>query len=270
LIAITTLAGFCLARPTVPHGFPLLLLIHTLVGTMLVASGAGALNQYVEREFDALMRRTKRRPLAAGSIEPERALWFGVALSTLGIVDLAVAATFLASLLAGITLLSYLTLYTPLKRRTPLCTLVGAFSGAVPPLIGWAAASGGLSAGAWALYAIVFLWQFPHFMSIAWMYREDYERAGYLVLPLGDRRTTFMAWQSIVPALGLVPLSLAPMFLGLAGVAYGAGAMLFSMCFFGYAVALPIRPTNTAARRLLLASILYLTAAFALLLLDKY
>jgi protoheme IX farnesyltransferase len=267
LIAITTLAGFCLGRPA-SHAFPVGVLIHTLVGTMLVASGAGALNQYVERGFDALMRRTKRRPIAAGRVEPQQALVFGVVLAATGVVYLAAAVNLLASLLATLTLLSYLALYTPLKRQTSLCTLVGAFPGAVPPLIGWAAASGGLSAGAWALYGIVFLWQFPHFMSIAWMYREDYERAGYLVLPLGRRRTAFMAWQSVVPALVLLPASLTPLFCCHAGAAYATGALLFGVCFFYYAVALPVQRTNTAARRLLMASILYLTSLFSLLLLD--
>src|SRR5262249_18732222 len=150
-----------------------------LAGTLLVAGGTATLNQYVERKFDAQMRRTKRRPVAAGRIDPAQALWFGIALSVSGTIYLAAAVNLLASLLAVLTLLSYLLLYTPLKRKTPLCTLVGAIPGAVPPLIGWAAGSGGLSLEAWLLYALVFLWQFPHFMAIAWMYREDYEHAGY-------------------------------------------------------------------------------------------
>ena len=142
------------------------------------------------------MRRTARRPVASGGIEPSHALWFGVSLSLAGAVYLALAVNVLASLLAVVTLLSYLFLYTPLKRKTPLCTLVGAFPGAVPPLIGWAAARGRLDPEAWVLYAMVFLWQFPHFMAIAWMYREDYARAGYLVLPLDERRDRFVMWQS--------------------------------------------------------------------------
>ena len=269
LIAITTLAGFCLALPDASHGFPVLLLIHTLLGTMLVASGAAALNQYVERDFDALMRRTKRRPLAAGSMEPERALWFGVALSTVGIVDLAVAVNLLASLLAAVTLLSYLALYTPLKRKTPLCTLVGAFPGAVPPLIGWAAASGGLSVGAWALYGIVFLWQFPHFMAIAWMYREDYSQAGYLVLPKGDRRETFVFWQSFVVSLSLIPLSLIPAIAGESGLVYLAGALISGAIFCYYGARFAFCRSNAAARQLLSASIVYLPVVFILLMLDK-
>src|SRR6202521_2280968 len=188
LIVITTFAGFCLARPVMSYDFPLMLLMHTLAGTLLVASGAGALNQFMERRFDAQMRRTARRPLVSGSVTPVAVLWFGILLSSAGSVYLAIAVNALASLLAALALLSYLFLYTPLKRRTPLCTLVGAIPGAAPPLIGWAAARGRLDPAAWVLFAIVFLWQFPHFMSIAWMYREDYERARYLVLPTGKNR----------------------------------------------------------------------------------
>ncbi|HET7751283.1 MAG TPA: heme o synthase, partial [Terriglobales bacterium] len=181
LIAITTFAGFCLALPSQSRPFPFVLLINTLLGTLLVASGTATLNQYIERQFDAQMRRTARRPLPAGRLEASAALRFGIILACAGGLYLAMAVNLLASLLAALTLLSYLFLYTPLKRKTPLCTLVGAFPGAMPPLIGWAAASGRLSMEAWVLFAMLFLWQFPHFMAIAWMYREDYTRADYSV-----------------------------------------------------------------------------------------
>jgi len=269
LILITTAAGFCLALPAHLVAFPILLLVHTLVGTLLVASGTATLNQYVERRFDAQMRRTKRRPLAAGRIEPSRALWFGILLSVSGAVYLAAAVNLLASLLAVLTLLSYLLIYTPLKRKTPLCTLVGAFPGAAPPLIGWAAVSGTLSLEAWVLYGLVFLWQFPHFMAIAWMYREDYLRAGYLVLPHGERRNSLMQLQAVLPSFALIALSFAPMLLGKAGLFYTAGALFFSICFLYYGGQLAVRKTNDAARRLLLASILYLPAVFAFLVLDR-
>jgi len=265
LILITTAAGFCLAPSNHPGGFPVFLLVHTLAGTLLVASGTATLNQYVEREFDAQMRRTKRRPLASGRIEPSRALWFGITLSVSGAVYLATAVNLLASLLAVLTLLSYLLIYTPLKRKTPLCTLVGAIPGAAPPLIGWAAASGTLSAEAWVLYGIVFLWQFPHFMAIAWMYREDYLRAGYLVLPHTERRTSLMILQTMLPSFGLVALSFAPVLLGKASLFYAAVALFFSICFLYYGAQLAIRKTNAAARRLLLASIIYLPIVFALM-----
>jgi protoheme IX farnesyltransferase len=269
LILITTAAGFCLALPAHLVGFPILLLVHTLAGTLLVASGTATLNQYVERQFDAQMRRTKRRPLAAGRIEPVRALWFGIALSVSGAIYLGAAVNLLASLLAVLTLLSYLLTYTPLKRKTPLCTLAGAFPGAAPPLIGWAAASGTLSLEAWVLYGLVFLWQFPHFMAIAWMYREDYVRAGYLVLPHGERRNSLMRLQAVLPSFGLIALSFAPMLLGKAGLFYTAGALFFSLCFLYYGGQLAIRKTNDAARRLLLASIVYLPVLFVLLVLDR-
>src|SRR5437868_5628849 len=175
LIAIATFAGFYLACPRPLDDFPWLLLVNTLLGTLLVASGTGTLNQYIERRFDAQMRRTARRPLAAGRLKPSVVLWFGVTLSAAGCTYLAIAVNRLASVLAILTLLTYLLLYTPLKRRTPLCILVGAFPGAMPPLIGWAAASGRLSPEAWILYTMLFLWQFPHFMAIAWLYREDYD-----------------------------------------------------------------------------------------------
>jgi protoheme IX farnesyltransferase len=269
LILITTAAGFCLAHPIYLVGFPVFLLVHTLAGTLFVASGTATLNQYVERQFDAQMRRTKRRPLAAGRIKPACALWFGIALSVSGAIYLAAAVNLLASLLAVLTLSSYLLLYTPLKRKTPLCTLVGAFPGAAPPLIGWAAASGSLSLEAWLLYGLIFLWQFPHFMAIAWMYRKDYVRAGYLVLPHGERRNSLMRLQAVLPSFGLIALSFAPMLLGKAGLFYAGAALFFSFCFLYYGRQLAIRKTNDAARRLLLASILYLPAVFVVMVLDR-
>jgi protoheme IX farnesyltransferase len=269
LIGITTFAGFCLARPTQSHFFPFMLLIHTLLGTVLVAAGTGTLNQYVERRFDAQMRRTARRPLASGRIEPSHALWFGISLSLAGTVYLALAVNGLASMLAVVTLLSYLFLYTPLKRKTPLCVLVGALPGAMPPLIGWAAASGKLSLEAWVLYAMLFLWQFPHFMAIAWMYREDYARAGFLVLPFGERRGRSMAWQSLAPPLALVPLSLTPTFLGHAGFIYFMGALLLGSSFFYYGARLALGRSNVMARRLLFASIIYLPLVLVLMVLDR-
>src|SRR5229473_1780986 len=269
LIVIATFAGFYLGRPSDLHPFPLQRLIHTLIGTLMVASGAGTLNQYAERRFDSRMRRTARRPLAAGRLHPVAALWFGVLLSIVGVAYLAVAVNALASLLAVLTLTSYLFLYTPLKRRTPLCTLVGAFPGAMPPLIGWAAASGRLSLEAWMLFIMLFLWQFPHFMAIVWMHRDDYERAGYLVLPCGERRIRFMAWQSVLPALALIPLSLVPVFLGRAGTVYAVAALLLGFYFFYSGAQLAFRHSNSAARRLLLASIIYLPFMFLLMVLAK-
>jgi len=269
LIVITTFASFYLARTAGWRDFPFWLSINALLGTLLVASGTGTLNQYLERNFDAQMRRTSRRPLAAGRLKPAAVLWFGLALSVVGSVYLAVAVNVLASLLAMATLLSYLFFYTPLKRKTPLCTLVGAFPGAMPPLIGWAAASGKLNLQAWTLYAMLFLWQFPHFMAIAWMYREDYARAGYLVLPPNDCvRARLVNLQTVLPLLALVPLSLLP---GLMGEAkfYLIGALLLGAGFLYYAAQFLIRKSNSAARRLLAASIIYLPALFVVMVLAR-
>src|SRR5262245_10792475 len=195
LIALTTATAFYLASEG-SAAATLTRVTPTLAGTLLVASGAAALNQWLEHRFDAKMRRTARRPIAAGRVEPARAVALGAALSTVGTLSLALAAGALASLLAILTLTLYLCLYTPLKRVTPLCTLVGAVPGAMPPLIGWAAARGRLDPDAWILFAVVFLWQLPHFMAIAWMYRDDYQRAGYKVLPRGRIRGLFAALQT--------------------------------------------------------------------------
>jgi heme o synthase len=269
LILITTFAGFYLAREAGWRDFPFWLSINALLGTLLVASGTGTLNQYIERRFDAQMRRTARRPLAAGRLKPAAVLWFGLALSIVGSLYLVAAVNILASLLTIATLLAYLFFYTPLKRKTPLCTLVGAFPGAMPPLIGWAAASGKLDFQAWTLYAILFLWQFPHFMAIAWMYREDYARAGYLVLPPdGSARARSVNLQTVLPLLALVPLSLLPGLMGEAKL-YFIGALLLGAGFVLCAAQFALRRSNSAARRLLAASIIYLPALFVLMLLAR-
>jgi len=210
LIAVTTAAGFYLGSPATPSRYSLTLLLHTLVGTVLVASGAAALNQWMEHSFDARMRRTVRRPIAAGRVEPKSGLTFGTLLSLAGLTYLLLAAGVLPSVLALVTLAGYLGVYTPLKRMTPLCTFVGAIPGAVPPLIGWAATRGHLDPEAWILFSMVFLWQFPHFMSIAWMYRDDYDRAGYLVLPGRRTRVLFVTLQTLLPLVALLPVSVLP------------------------------------------------------------
>jgi heme o synthase len=269
LILITTFAGFYLAPATGPLRFRILTAIRTLLGTLLVAGGTGTLNQFLERCFDGQMRRTARRPLASGRLKASHALWFGVSLSTTGALYLALAVNVLTSVLAILTLLSYLFLYTPLKRRTPLCTLTGAFPGAVPPLIGWAAARGRLDPAAWVLYAMLFLWQFPHFMAIAWMYRADYSRAGYVVLPPGTPRDRFVVWQSFVVSLALIPLSLIPTISGESGLIYAGGALALGSIFLYYSTHFAFRRSNVAARQLLAASVVYLPVVFILLVLDK-
>ena len=269
LIAMTTVAAFCLGSPGSLVQFPWLLLLHTLLGTVLVASGAGALNQLIERRFDAQMRRTARRPIAAGRIQPNHALVFGALLAVTGVLYLALAVRLAASLLALLTLTAYLFLYTPLKRRTPLCTLVGAFPGAMPVLIGYVAATGKLDSKAWLLYAILFFWQFPHFMAIAWMYREDYARAGYEVLPPGTEKARFMGWQSVLPTLALVAVAVTAMALGHGNPVLMAGTLLLSLGFLYFVARLALIRSNQSARRLLLVSVVYLPLVFLLLVLAR-
>jgi heme o synthase len=269
LIGITTGAGFWLGSSSRGGRVALMPLLHVLAGTLLIASGTGTLNQWLEWRFDALMRRTARRPVAAQRIPPSHACAFGVMLSIAGAAYLALAVHTLASVIAIVTLVSYLFVYTPLKRRTPLCVFAGAFPGAAPPLIGWAAATGSLSPDAWTLYAIVFAWQFPHVMAIAWMYRHDYDRAGYAVLPAARRGTTFMIWQVTASLILLVPLSILPVVVGRASVRYLTAAILLNLWFAWRADRLVIEQSNATARRLLLASIVYLPLLFACLIADQ-
>jgi heme o synthase len=269
LILITTFAGFYLASTSEPAKFHYLPVLHTLLGTLLVAGGTATLNQALEASFDSQMRRTARRPVAAGRIRPFHAFAFGVSLAVAGAAYLAFVVNGLTCLLAVVTLATYLFLYTPLKRLTPLCTLVGAFPGAMPPLIGWAAARGKLDPEAWILYAIVFLWQFPHFMAIAWMYREDYARAGYLVLPLNEQRDRYVVWQSLVISLILIAVTLVPAIHGKSGPIYFAGALVLGTVFAFCSARLAFQRSNSSARRLLLASIVYLPAILILMLLGS-
>jgi protoheme IX farnesyltransferase len=268
LIALATLSAFCLGCAETPAHFPWSLLLRTLFGTVLVASGAGALNQLIERRFDAEMRRTACRPIVAGRIEPVSALVFGMFLSSAGVLYLAMTVRRGASVLALLTICGYLFLYTPLKRRTPLCTLVGAVPGAMPVLIGYAAAAGKPDTRAWLLFTILFLWQFPHFMAIAWMYREDYARAGYQVLPPGREKGSFMAWQSVLPVLALVSIT-SPMALRQANPVFMEGTFLLSLVFLYFAARLALIRSSQSARRLLLVSVVYLPLVFALQVLAR-
>lgn len=265
LVLIATAVGFDLGWQ---GSLRLLPLLSTLLGTLLVASGTATLNQYLERSFDAQMRRTAQRPLPAGRVSSAEALTLGLALAVAGVIYLALSVNLLASGLAAGTLLSYLAIYTPLKRRTAWCMFVGAFPGAVPPLIGYAAARGTLNLEAWMLFGMVFLWQFPHFLSIAWMYREDYSRAGYRMLPPDDEGRS-MAWQMVISSLILLPVSLTPAWLGAAGLPYLFGALIVGLAFSGFGMRLAITRSRALARRVLLASVLYLPLVFGLLMLDK-
>jgi len=248
--------------------FNLWSLLHTVLGTGLIASGTAALNQWSEREADRKMRRTKDRPIPAGRLNPTPALIFGVILSIAGFADLWLGCNPLAAILGAVTLFSYLFLYTPLKQRTPLSTTVGAFPGAMPPMIGYAAAHGAITAEAWILFAILFLWQFPHFYSIAWMYREDYARAAICMLPVvkPDGRRT--AAEIVIYGLALIPVSLIPTLLGMAGRLYMFGALLAGLYFLYSGIRVAWERTALRARYVLLVSVFYLPILYGLMLLD--
>ncbi len=266
LILVAAGAGFYLGTEG-----PLdwLRLFHTLLGTGLVAGGTGTLNQVWERKTDSRMRRTAQLPLPAGRMKAATALRFGLGLSIAGTVYLWLLVSPLTTLLAVLTLATYLLLYTPLKSRTPLCTIVGAFPGAMPPLIGWAAVRGTLDLEAWVLYGILFLWQFPHFLAIAWIYREDYARGGILMEPVVDPSGKSTFRQILVTSALLVPLSLAPALLGMGGKLYLLGAIPLGLGFLAFGIWSARERTARPARYLLHASVLYLPALFALLMFDK-
>ena len=246
-----------------------LILLHTIIGTGLIASGTAALNQWVEREADGKMRRTQARPLPSGQLNATSALVFAIAISILGFVELVFGVNLLTGLLGLFTLLSYLFIYTPLKQRSPHSTTVGAIPGAMPPLIGYAAASGTLTWEAWALFAILFIWQFPHFYAIAWMYREDYARAGIQMLPVVESDGESTARRIVLYSLALLPISLLPKVLGMTGNVYLFGAAILGvLCLFtGYRI-LNDR-TRQCARNVLLGSVVYLPALYALMLFDR-
>ena len=266
LVLLTTLAGFYLGMEGATD-WPQL--FNALLGTALVACGASALNQWWEREFDAKMARTETRPLPANELAPTTVLMAGGALSIAGLVYLALFVNLLTSLLGAITLLSYLLVYTPLKRVTTLNTAIGAIPGAMPPLMGWAGARDNVSHEGWALFAILFFWQLPHFLAIAWLYREDYAKAGFVMLPARDPDGVRTGRQAISHTLGLIPVSVCPALFGLAGVVYFFGALLMGIGFLWCAIQFSRDLSRTRARQLFLASILYLPLLFALMALDK-
>ncbi len=244
------------------------LLLHALVGTGLVAAGSSVLNQVLETETDARMRRTQNRPLPAGRVAVAEALGFGVLLSVLGVNYLCVLVNPLTGLLAIATLVLYVFVYTPLKRVTSFNTLVGAVPGALPPVMGWSAVRGSLDAQAWTLFLILFLWQFPHFLAIAWIYRDDYSRAGLKMLPVVDLSGAMTGRQMIWYSLALVPASLGPFFMRFAGPAYVVGALTLSIVLLGFAVVFACVVSQANARNLMRASLIYLPALLVLMMLD--
>ncbi|MDB6016085.1 MAG: Protoheme farnesyltransferase [Pedosphaera sp.] len=266
LVLLTTLVGFYV-------GFrgPInwLLLLHTMLGTALVASGAAALNQLLERDLDAKMRRTEDRPLPSGRMQPSTVLVLGGICGGIGLIYLAVAVNLLTSLLGAITLVSYLFIYTPLKRVTTLNTIVGAVPGALPPLMGWAAARGEVSGGGWSLFAILFFWQLPHFLAIAWIYRDQYASAGFKMLPVVDPQGERTGRQAISHTLGLLPISLAPFIFHLAGPIYLVGAFVLGLVYLWFAIQFSRQLTIPRARQLFFTSILYLPLLLGLMVIDK-
>ena len=266
LVVITTVAGFYLGSRG-PMDW--LLLLQTVCGTMLVAGGTAALNQYAERDMDAVMRRTALRPLPSGQLQPMEVLVFGAGAIFIGSIWLALNVNGLAALIALATCLLYLGAYTPLKKKTPLATAVGAFPGALPPLIGWAAATGWISLDGWILFAILFFWQFPHFMSIAWMYRQDYARAGIKMLPVVDPKGDATFRQIIWTSLVLVPASLLPSIVGLTGIAYFFGALALGITLAQAGLWANRTRTNVRAKWLMHATVAYIPLLLGWMIFDK-
>jgi len=242
-------------------------LIQTLIGTTLVGGAAGVLNQYIERRYDGLMKRTERRPLPAGHIRPNSAFLFGIILALSGILYLSLSANIVAGTLAILTLLIYLFLYTPLKRQTPFATVIGGVPGALPPLIGWAVVRGTVSIEAWSLFFILFFWQMPHFLSLAWMYRKDYARAGYQLLVVSDPTGDITSRQILIYCCALVPASLMPTVIGFAGYSYFVGAFLLSISFLTTGFLFLRKHSAIAAQRVFYFSLIFLSLLFALLML---
>jgi protoheme IX farnesyltransferase len=266
LVLLTTLVGFYLgARGATDYW----LMLHTVLGTALVACGAAALNQLWEREHDARMLRTVDRPLPSGRMQPETVLVFGGVCSMAGLLYLAFAVNLLTSLLGAITLASYIFIYTPLKRVTWLNTAVGAIPGALPPVMGWTAARNELTGEGWALFLILFFWQIPHFLAIAWMYREEYAQAGFVMLPSVDPDGFRTGRQAVSHTLGLLTVSLTPFLFRLTGPAYLFGAIVLGTLFLGAAVLFSRQLTRPRARQLFFASILYLPLLLGLMVFDK-
>lgn len=265
LVLVTAAVGYAVGAGS---GLDPTAFLALLGGTAMVAGGASALNQYSERETDARMDRTRRRPLPSGRVTPGEALAFGLATTGAGLVLLA-SINALTVLLGAAALASYVLLYTPLKRVTSLCTVVGAVPGAIPPLMGWAAARGSLSAGAWALFAILFLWQLPHFLAIGWMYREDYARGGFPMLPVTDPDGASTGRQMMIYSAALVPVTLLAGALASAGTGYLWGALVLGFAFFAGAARFFQRRSLAAARALFLVSILYLPIVLGLMVFDR-
>jgi protoheme IX farnesyltransferase len=270
LVVVTTMVGYYMAAPRgIAGGGEWARLFHTLLGTALTAAGASVLNQYVERGYDALMPRTVNRPLPAGRLAPLEALALGVALSIAGTLYLTILVNPLTAALGAFTLVSYVFLYTPMKRWTSLCTLVGAIPGAVPPMMGWTAVHDNLAVPAWALFGILFFWQMPHFLAIAILFKDDYAAGGFKMLPVVDADGVSTSRQIVLYAAALIPVTLVPTIVGMAGVTYFLLAAVMGLAFFGLSVQCAITGGRGDARRLFFGSIIYLPLLLAAMTLDK-
>ncbi|MEX2215689.1 MAG: heme o synthase [Phycisphaeraceae bacterium] len=277
MVVATTWLGFMLGEKAATQGWlgigPAVggwgALVGAMIGTALSCMGASVLNQVYERDTDALMNRTKDRPIPAGRISMRAALFFGLTLSTAGVVTLAVAASDIAAFLAAFTILSYALIYTPMKRVSSTSTIIGAVPGALPPVIGYAAATDALGMGAVVMFTIMFLWQLPHFLAIAWLYRADYERGGFPMLPVIDPTGGSTFRQMVLCCAALLPVGLMPTMLGMAGAAYFYVALAAGTAFLGFALGLVLRPTAGRARAMFFASLVYLPLVLAMMVIDR-
>ncbi|HTQ80011.1 MAG TPA: heme o synthase [Thermoanaerobaculia bacterium] len=268
MVVLTAGLGFLLAEALRP-GFRFLLLLHTLIGTGLISAGGSVLNHVLERETDSLMRRTATRPLPSGRVDPDFALLYGVVLGVAGLVWLAVGTNLLTALLGAVALAGYVFVYTPLKRVTSLATVIGAIPGALPPVMGWSAVTGEVGLAAWVLFGILFFWQMPHFLAIAWLCREDYASAGFPMLTVLDREGAQTARQMILYGAALVPISLMPSVLGLMGTVYFVGTLALGLAYLGASFAFARTRSTSGARWLMLCSLLYLPGILLAMLIDR-
>ncbi len=266
LVVLTTLAGFYMGSQGPMNGW---LLLHCVLGTALLASGAAALNQLLEHKLDARMQRTESRPIPAGQMQPDHVLVLGAVISAVGLIYLALKVNLLTSVLGAATLISYLFIYTPLKRITPFNTIVGAVPGALPPLMGWTAARNSMSLEGWSLFAILFFWQLPHFLAIAWLYRADYAKAGFQMLPVVDETGERTGRSTISHTLGLLPISLCPFLFKMVGSVYFFGAFGLGLVFLYFSVRFARDLSTANARKLFLYSIIYLPLLLGLMVFDK-
>lgn len=261
MVLITTAAGYLIGTPRVDA----LALMNVLIGTALVAAGTNALNQYVEREHDAKMRRTRLRPLPNGRITPRNALVFSAAIAVLGTVYLGLLVNWLTAFLGAFTLTSYIFVYTPLKRISTACTIIGAVPGAIPPLMGWTAATGAIGVGGWIVFGILFFWQLPHFMAISWIYREDYGRAGFVMTAVRDERGVATARQAVIWSIALLAVSVAPSFVGMSGIVYLVGATAASLAVLAMSVRFFFDRSNKTAMKLFMTTNFYLIIVMTML-----